>query len=484
MAMNSETGLTNTREAQNPYLNGVFAPVTGERILEKLPVQGELPRELNGFFLRNGPNPRFTPPGRYHWFDGDAMIHAMHFEDGQATYRNRYIQTRDFAREEEAGHAIWKGIREPFDPASPSPNKNTANTDLAYHAGRLLAMYWQGADAYEISLPDLETKGVCDFGGTFQGTMTAHPKIDASTGEMMFMDYNVFADPWLRYGVVGADGKLKHLTPIDVPGPRFFHDFAITKNYSILLDLPLVWHTARMEKGKRLAYFDRSLPARFGIVPRHGSNEDVRWFEDDACYILHVINAFEQSTENGDEIVMYAGRMENPIPGRRYDPSGGPLLHFLQVQPLLNEWRFNLKTGETKRRQLDDRAMEFPRMNDDRLGVSARYGYAPLLAPEREVLFEGFVKYDVATDGSQIRRYGKDLCGGEVVFLPRDGADYQAGVAAEDDGWLGTFVHNRRDDSTEFWVMDAADPEAEPVARIAVPGHVPTGFHATWAPNH
>ncbi len=477
LAMNSRS------PESNPYLEGVFAPVGEERVLADLSVKGELPRDLNGFFLRNGPNPRFAPPGRYHWFDGDAMIHAVHFEEGRATYRNRYIQTRDFEAENRAGHPLWKGIREPFDPASPSPNKNTANTDLAFHAGRLLAMFWQGADSYEIALPDLETRGVCDFGGSYQGTMTAHPKVDARTGEMMFMDYNVFAEPWLAYGVVGADGRLKHHTPIEVPGPRFFHDLAITENYTILLDLPLIWHTERMKKGKRLAYFDPHVPARFGILPRHGSNADVRWFEDDACYILHVINAFERSGEDGDEIVMYAGRMDNPIPGRRYDPARGPLLHFLQVQPFLNEWRFNLKTGETKRRQLDDRAMEFPRMNDDRLGASARFGYAPLLAPEREVIFEGFIKYDAAGGEPQLYRYGKGLCGGEVVFLPRDGADYLSGAAAEDDGWLGTFVHDRREGSTEFWVMDAANLEAGPLAQVAVPGHVPAGFHATWAPK-
>lgn len=482
--MNTRTGPRGSTDENNPYLNGVFAPVSEERVLADLPVQGELPRDLNGFFLRNGPNPRFSPAGRYHWFDGDAMLHAVHFEEGRATYRNRYIRTADFESESQAGQAVWKGIREPFDPQSSSPNKNTANTDLAYHAGRLLAMFWQGADPYEISLPDLATQGVCDFAGSFSGgTMTAHPKVDAQTGEMMFMDYNVFAEPWLSYGVVGADGRLKQHSAIEIPGPRFFHDLAITENYTILLDLPLIWHQERMKKGKRLAYFDPNTPARFGILPRHGSNADIRWFEDDACYILHVINAFEQASPDGDEIVMYAGRMENPIPGRRYDPTRGPLLHFLQVQPFLNEWRFNLKTGAVRRRQLDDRAMEFPRMNDERLGASARFSYAPLLAPEREVIFEGFIKYDAAGGEPQLVRYGENLCGGEVVFLPRDGADYRSGATAEDDGWLGTFVHDRRDETTEFWVLSAAEPAAGPIARVPVPGRVPAGFHATWAPK-
>ena len=452
---------------------------TQERVLPNLTVHGRLPEELQGFFLRNGPNPRHVPPGRYHWFDGDAMIHAMEFEHGRATYRNRYVRTRDFAAEEAAGHALWKGIREPFEPASPSPNKNTANTDLAVHAGRLLALWWQGADAYEVGLPELDTRGVCDFGGTFSGTMSAHPKVDPRTGEMMFMDFNVFAEPFLRYGVADSDGRVTHFTPIEVDVPKFYHDIGITENYTILPDLPLVWHTARMKQGKRLAYFDPKRPARFGIIPRRGTNADIRWFEDDSCYILHIVNAHEE----GDEVVLVAGRMEDPIPGRRCDPSRGPLLHFLQVQPFLYEWRFNLATGQTKRRQLDDRPMEFPRMNDDFLGVRSRYCYGPLIAPERDVLFDGFIRYDLERGTSEVRRYGENLYGGEVVFLPGSRKGPGQGPGLEDEGWLGTFVHNRRELTTEFWVLDAGAPTEEPVARIPIPGHVPAGFHGTWAPT-
>lgn len=465
--------MTSATEQANPYLRGIFSPVPQERVFEDLEVIGEIPRDLRGFFLRNGPNPRFQPKGRYHWFDGDAMVHALQFQDGKATYRNRYIRTKDFQTEEQAGQALWTGIREPFDPLSPSPDKNTANTDLAFHAGRLLAFWWQGADAYELSLPDLETRGVCDFNGSFGAKISAHPKVDERTGEMMFMDFNVFREPYLNYGVADSKGTVTHFTPIEVGSPKFYHDIGITSNYTILLDLPLVWHTGRMKIGKRLGYFNPALPARFGIVPRYGSNADVRWFEDDACYILHVINAYEE----GDEIVMLAGRMENPIPGRRYDQSRGPLLHFLQVQPYLFEWRFNLRTGQTKRRQLDDRPTEFPRMNDAFLGTTSRYSYSPLVAPEREVIFEGFIKYDLQKQTSEVRRYPENCCGGEVVYLPRS-----SGSEREDDGWIGTFVHNRQDLSSEFWILPATEPLAEPVARIPIPGFVPAGFHATWAP--
>ena len=96
----------------NPYLLGVFAPVHEELTASDLTVIGEIPRDLNGVFLRNGPNPRFAPRGRYHWFDGDGMIHAVHLENGTARYRNRWVRTRAFQAESEAGRGLWTGVME------------------------------------------------------------------------------------------------------------------------------------------------------------------------------------------------------------------------------------------------------------------------------------------------------------------------------------------------------------------------------------
>ncbi len=473
-----------TRSAANPYLTGPFAPVAEETELANLAVEGEIPPGLRGLFLRNGPNPRFEPAGKHHWFDGDAMVHAMQFADGKVTYRNRYIRTAEFQEEAAVGRALYKGILEPFDTASEHPDKFTANTDLTFHAGRLLSFWWQGAPVYELGLPGLETKGVRDFANgqnaagqiAAASRMTAHPKVDPRTGEMMFIDFNVYRRPYLQYGVIGADGTLAHRAPIEIPGPRFFHDIAITEHFTILLDLPLVWHTGRMQKGQRLAYFDHTLPARFGILPRHGTNADVRWFETDPCYVLHTINAFESKNAAGeDEITLTACRLENPIPGRRFNPANGPILHFLQVRPFFHRWRFNLRTGAVHSEQLDDQATEFPRMNDAVLGEPSRFSYHPLIAPRSEIYFEGVIKYDTVTGSSQVHRYGPGRFGGETVYIPG------AGVT-EDDGWIGTFVYDLNDDGAEFVLIGASDITAGPVARVRIPRRVPFGFHATWAP--
>ena len=79
--------------ADNPFLKGNYAPVREEVTAERLPIVGKLPPELSGMYVRNGPNPQFAPLGRYHWFDGDGMLHGVLLRDGQASYRNRYLQT-------------------------------------------------------------------------------------------------------------------------------------------------------------------------------------------------------------------------------------------------------------------------------------------------------------------------------------------------------------------------------------------------------
>ena len=105
----------------NPYLDTIYAPVRDELTIDELEVIGEIPEDLTGMYVRNSPNPRFEPPGRYHWFDGDGMLHGVAFQGGKATYRNRYVQTQAFQVEDERGEAVWGGILDPAQMGLPGP---------------------------------------------------------------------------------------------------------------------------------------------------------------------------------------------------------------------------------------------------------------------------------------------------------------------------------------------------------------------------
>ncbi|MGV3492388.1 MAG: carotenoid oxygenase family protein, partial [Ramlibacter sp.] len=119
-----------------PALSGNNAPVHQEDLFEDLPVIGEMPRDFAGLYVRNGPNAFFAPTWRYHAYDGDGMLHAVRFDHGRVSYRNRWVRTEALREEQAAGRTLWKGLKEPMRKDRPDqPMKNTSNTDVKYHAG-------------------------------------------------------------------------------------------------------------------------------------------------------------------------------------------------------------------------------------------------------------------------------------------------------------------------------------------------------------
>jgi carotenoid cleavage dioxygenase-like enzyme len=458
----------------NPYLKGPYAAVDDEVTVRGLDVlAGAVPDDLNGVYVRNGPNPQHHPVGRYHWFDGDGMVHSVHFADGQATYRNRWVRTDGFLAERDAGRAIWRGIIEPFAENPPgTPEKDTANTDLVFHRDRLIALWYRAGTPYALDPLTLETIGPEDFGGTLRCAVSAHAKVDEATGELMFFDFGV-KPPYMRYGVVGPDGTVRHFAAIDLPGPRLPHDMAITERHSILMDLPLVADPQAARSGRHKLRFERDLPARFGVIPRYGKAADVRWFEADPCYIYHSVNARDE----GDEVVLDVCRVQQPKP---VAADAGPLaqmLTYLRLDAHLHRYRFDLRTGRTIEQLRDDDNSEFPSMNQGFVGRPPRYAYNMHISPEKTLLFDGVMKYDVERGTAQTHWFGDGRWGSEAPFAPRPGA------RAEDDGYLVSYVHDERDGTSEVHVLEAGDITAAPVCRLRLPVRVPLGFHATWIPG-
>jgi carotenoid cleavage dioxygenase len=459
----------------NPYLQGVFGPVDVERTDDDLEIVGTLPADLDGVYVRNGPNPQFTPAGRYHWFDGDAMVHALRFHDGKASYRNRWVRTRSFEIESGSGETRFTGVME--SPAGNPPLglrlplKDSANTDLVFFRHRLLALWYLAGEPYALDPLTLDTLGIDDFEGTRSCQVSAHAKVDERTGELLFFDYGP-TPPYMRYGVVGPSGQVTHLVDIDLPGPRLPHDMAATANYSILMDLPLINDPVALAQGRHKISFQRDMPARFGVIPRHGAGDSIRWFEADPCYVYHSVNAWEE----GDEIVLDLCRVTKPAP--RADAVGplAKMLSYLRLDAHLYRYRFNLRTGATTEGYLDDANTEFPTMDVTRLGVPTRYAYNMRISPEPALLFDGLVKYDTQTGSSDAYSFGSGRWGSEAPFAPRSNAPDRD----EDDGYLVSFVHDENERRSEVVVLDARDVSAGPIARVLLPGRVPIGFHACW----
>jgi carotenoid cleavage dioxygenase len=453
----------------NPFLRGNYAPVHEEVTVEQLKIIGQLPRALEGMYVRNGPNPQFPPKAKYHWFDGDGMLHGAHLQDGKASYRNRYVRTSGFDAERSAGKALWGGLLDRPDVGRLLKGeelfKNAANTSLVWHDGRLLAL-WEGGPPHEVRLPELKTVGRFDYDEKLKHPFTAHPKLDPETGEMIFFGYQPTL-PYLSHSVVSADGTLAHTTGIKLPRPVMMHDFAVTRNYSLFLDLPMTLSVARSMRNEPAMAFEPDLGARVGILPRHADGDQIRWFDVGSCYVFHTLNAYEE----GQSVVLEACRFQEFPDLLINDPSGseatlggsgGP------DSPKLYRWRFDLTKGDVEETPLDDLPVEFPRVNDRLLGRPAQFGYAMSAA------MGGLVKYDLKQGTRTGHDHGPGRLGGEGVFVPKPDAKH------EDDGWLITYVYDQAQQHSELVVVDAREMNAPPRARVVIPARIPFGFHGVW----
>ena len=459
----------------NPYLHGALGPTKFEHTIDELEViEGEVPKDLTGVYVRNGANPRFESKGPHHWFDGDGMLHSLAFKNGKVSYRNRWIRTKHFNMESEHQKALWPGYAMPRpDPSSPRGSgsdysiKDASNTDVVWHNGALLTTFYQTGIPYRVNPVTLETEGQETFNSKLPRQMSAHCKVDDETGELLFFDYNM-EEPYLTYGVADKNGVLTNYVEIPLPGARLPHDMAITENYSILMDLPLHWN-----KGSHGLHYFKDRPSRFAVIPRHGSQQDIRWFEASACYIYHTVNAYE---EDG-KIIMDGCRQPDPLIPRK--PGDGVIERMKSAgtwkDVKLYRWIFDLATGETTEQQLDDTNVEFPMINADWVsGKKHRYTYATLMPNDSLINFSGIYKFDHQTGEKQIYEFPAGTCGSETPFAPADNA------INEDDGYLISFLTNGETGESEALVVDARNVSAGPVCRLKIPRRVPVGFHACW----
>lgn len=469
----------------HPYRTGGWKPQTGEWDVDDLEIEGELPSDLNGVYIRNTENPLLDSMHMYHPFDGDAMLHMVSFRDGSASYRNRFVKTDGFVAEQSAGEPLWAGLAEPPQLTKAEKGwgargmlKDSSSTDVVVHGGEVLTSFYQCGDLYRLSGITLETLGKQDWNGKFpwNSGVSSHPKVDEHTGEMMFFNYGNKA-PYMHYGVVDRNNNLTNYCEIPLPGPRLTHDMAITENYSILNDCPMFWDPEALKNGKHAVRFFRDVPTRIGVIPRHGSTDQLRWFEFEPTYVLHWVNAYE----DGDWIVLDGFFQINPEPQPKPNPTRYDVVfRFLassEKEPRLHRWRMNLVTGATEEYDLTDEVTEFGMVNGLHVGRRHRYTYAALYVPGK-FMFRGFAKHDVESGSVQKVELPPGVIASETVMAPRVGSKF------EDDGYLVTFTSDINEDRSECLVFDAQDVTSGPIARMRLPERISSGTHSTWAPGH
>ena len=453
----------------NPYLTGNFGPIADELDAD-LAVVGEIPADLAGAFYRNGPNPQFAPrDAQHHWFAGDGMIHGFFVEGGRVRYRNRYVRTPKWRLENAAGKSLFGTFGNPMtsDPTVVGQDGGVANTNIVWHANKLYALE-EGHMPTELDPLTLETRG---YAQAYKGRVTAHPKLDPVTGEMIWFGYSVgdgFFSNIVSYGVTDKGGAVVRRDDFEAPYSSMVHDFMVTDRHVLFPILPLTGDLQRVMHGGPAYAWEPDKGAFVGVMARNAAVETMRWFEVEACYVFHPMNAWE----DGD--LIHADVMEYPTAPLFPNADGS---RGKATAARLVRWTLDLAgaSNQIKRTPLDDLAGEFPRFDERRTGLAYRHGwFAAQTLKAGDFGFNAIAHVDLTTGARSVYEFGPGDSTGEPIFVPR-GPD-----AAEGDGWILSVVYRAADDSSEFLVFDAQNMPAGPIAAAKTPRRVPFGFHGNW----
>uniref|UniRef100_A0ACD5GVQ7 Carotenoid oxygenase family protein n=1 Tax=Desertifilum tharense IPPAS B-1220 TaxID=1781255 RepID=A0ACD5GVQ7_9CYAN len=448
-------------------------------------IEGEIPAELNGTLLRNGSG-LLEVNGQQlaHPFDGDGMISAIAFSQVRAHYRNRYVRTEGYVKEQQAQKILYRGVFGTQKAGGWLANafdfklKNIANTNILYWGDKLLAL-WEAAQPHSLKPQTLDTIGLDDLQGILEegDAFAYHPWIDprGNDGEPCLVNFSIKTglSSTLTVFELDTQGKLLKRYSHSVPGFCFIHDFAITPHYCIFFQNPVSFNPVPFALGMRGAgecvKFQPQQPTNIIVIPRNGKDKP-QIFPTPAGFVFHHANAFESGETLCIDSICYDSF-----------PEVEPDSDFRQVDfDALSPgqlWRFtvNLTSQMVQRELTEPRCCEFPYVHPDKAGLPYRYlfmgaahestGNAPLQA---------ILKIDWETGERQLWSAAPQGYVSEPIFVPHPQNP------AEDAGWILTVVYDASHHRSDVVILDASDLNREPVARLHLKHHIPYGLHGSW----
>lgn len=354
-----------------------FSPVDELNPTECEVVFGSIPHCLNGVYLRNGPNPQFIPNGPQHYLDGDGMVHSVRISNGRVTFCSRYIKTNKYLFENKVGSCIVPNVIGGMQGLGPFVARaalffariitghydigkgiGVANTNLAFFGGGVYALC-ESDVPYAIKVKengDIVTLGHDDFKGKLVMNMTAHPKVDPKTNEAFAFRYWA-TYPYVTYFWFDANGNKQRDVPIySMKGPSLTHDLAITRKYAIICDIQLGAHPMNLINRGRFVSVDETKVPRLGVLPRYAKDEyDIKWFEVPGFNIFHAVNAWDETDEYGNDVVVLLA------------PNILSMEHFFErvdlIKASMEKVTIHLRTGVVLRHTLSTDNLEFPVIN-------------------------------------------------------------------------------------------------------------------------
>ena len=435
-------------------------------------VEGDLPAELNGVLLRNGPARFDRGDLRYdHWFDGDGMIQQFTIRDGRISHRGRFIETEKYLLEEDAGRFLFDGAGTVFADAQPGRNndtQNVANTALQVWGDEVLAL-WEGGSAYRIDPLTLESRGIQTWREDMKHMpFSAHPLVDRD-GTMWnfgFAPYSGGSGLIVVYHIDPVSG-VKNVNAIRLPFAGYLHDFAITEHYLAFVIPP---YHSKAEHGE--TFVDRfrwepELGSRLVLVDKNDLSSQ-QWFELPEGFVFH----FGHASEVGREVRVQLSWHKDPgimAMGMRQLMRTGLETPVNQAQAATIV--ANLDTGNA-RLDVSETVFEFPGFDENSTDPNRVMQGVGETMDAQGRWRESLVMWspDKGETGRYLFPYGtfgeEPLC-----------------VAGKGNDWIVQTCLDCVRGETELNIFNVDGISAGPVARATMPRAVPLGFHGTFMPE-
>jgi len=442
-------------------------------------VEGKLPADLDGAFYRIGPDPQYPKPAKYVHdiaFDGEGHISMFRIKDGHVDYRSRYVRTQRWKAQHAARRSLFGMYRNPTtdDPSVKGLSRGTANTQIFFHHGKLMAMK-EDSPPVLLNPHTLETTDdYHKFDGALEGeTFTAHPKIDSETGELVAFGYEAKGLATNDVFVFSLDknGKRNWSTWIKVPYAGMIHDFGVTQKHVLIYVVPLATNMDVINGGGPHFAWDSTLPTYFGVLRRGGDGKDLRWFKGPSYFATHTMGNWD----DGNKIYWdMDGGQANQFPffpqiHEKFDPAKaqGHIIRMSvdlsrkKVHEYAYEWMYPDVSGALSRQ--DDRYHTVP----------YRYGFINTMAPGG-----GWVVIDHKTRTTRKFVLGPDISLAEACFVPRRQG------APEADGYLmGVATYHKQGNRNALVIADIDHLDAGPVALVQLPYRIVGQIHGFWVPG-
>lgn len=476
-------------------------------------IEGVIPKGLQGTLCRNGPGlfeiggtPIPMP------FDGDGRVSTFSFDgSSKVFFASRFVRTEGFVKEQSAGKMMYRGA---FSVGNPSGGfffnpldfsvKGVANTGVLHWANKLLALYERDLP-YELSPPDLKTKGPVDITGSGEpgGGLPyfgAHYRIlNESDGSRRLIAFNAAemggVNSRINIWEFDEHYRMLHRTTRDIPEAAwgFFHDLVVSENYYILLENPIRLDIkdllTKYMFGKaciaECLKFDDSKRTRIHIFPRPGRNnpsgpEQARVFTcPNPFFSFHHGNAFE--TEDNKLIIDTVGMHDGIDFGANFE-TGIRYYDNQEGRGTLTRLTLDLATSTVAQKKLLTRSVEFPSVSPKVVAkahthvyvVGSRYGECDGWGPPQVI---SKVTISEQNEASEIvYDPGRYSFAQEPIFVPCPNAQ------REDDGWVLVMEYNSLDKRSDLVILNAKDLSVQ--AKIKLPHALPYGLHGSWSDQY